>query len=163
METNPDLNGRCVTLHNFANLHPDQIHGNELPEPLRGIGPYVLYYGRYDQEKGVNLVLEAAKRLPGIPFVLAGKGELQVQAAAGSFKGTQLMNLGLLGSEPLYSVIRNAAFTVFPSSWYENYPYSALEPILLGVPVIGSRIGGVPEIIKEGVTGGYLRPGIVRS
>ncbi len=165
LETNPDLNGRCVTLHNFANLNPDRTRGDELPEPLRGIGPYVLYYGRYDQEKGVNLVLEAAKRLPEIPFVLAGKGELQeqVEAAAGAGKEQKLINLGFLGGEPLYSVIRHAAFTVFPSTWYENYPYSVLEPILLGVPVIGSRIGGVPEIIKEGVTGDLFEAGNCRE
>ena len=165
LETNPDLNGRCVTLHNFANLNPDRTRGDVLPELLRGIGPYVLYYGRYDQEKGVNLVLEAAKRLPEIPFVLAGKGELQeqVEAAAGAGKEQTLINLGFLGGEPLYSVIRHAAFTVFPSTWYENYPYSVLEPILLGVPVIGSRIGGVPEIIKEGVTGDLFEAGNCRE
>lgn len=165
LETNPDLNGRCVTLHNFANLNPDRTRGDELPEPLRGIGPYVLYYGRYDQEKGVNLVLEAAERLPEIPFVLAGKGELQeqVEAAAGAGKEQKLINLGFLGGEPLYSVIRHAAFTVFPSTWYENYPYSVLEPILLGVPVIGSRIGGVSEIIKEGVTGDLFEAGNCRE
>ena len=65
----------------------------------------------------------------------------------------RLTDLGFLTGDALYSAIRGAAFTLFPSTWYENYPYSALEPIILGVPVVGSRIGGVPEIIHEGMTG----------
>ena len=165
LEHNPDLEGRCCTLHNYADLNPDDVSGCALPKALEKMGPYVLYYGRYDQEKGIDLVLEASRRLPGIPFVLAGKGERkeEVQRAVRKSEAGRLTDLGFLTGDALYSAIRGAAFTLFPSTWYENYPYSALEPIILGVPVVGSRIGGVPEIeiVREGLTGDLFEAGNV--
>jgi glycosyltransferase involved in cell wall biosynthesis len=50
---------------------------------------------------------------------------------------------------------------VFPSEWYENLPYSVMESLALGVPVLASRMGGVPEIIEEGTTGWLFEPGNV--
>lgn len=164
LEHNPDLKGRCRTLHNYADLQPQDAEGGEKPEAIRRLGKYILYYGRYDREKGIDLVLEAARRLPDIPFVLAGKGELQadVRAAVQQSSG-HLTDLGFLRGKELYATIRGSAFTLFPSVCYENYPYSALEPIILGVPVVGSRIGGVPEIIREGVTGDLFGVGNVEQ
>jgi glycosyltransferase involved in cell wall biosynthesis len=42
---------------------------------------------------------------------------------------------------------------VVPSEWYENLPFAVLEPFALGTPVVGARIGGIPEMVEPGVTG----------
>ena len=53
----------------------------------------------------------------------------------------------------LTSLIREAAFSVCPSQWYENCPFSVMESQSLGTPVIGTRIGGIPELIEDRVNG----------
>jgi glycosyltransferase involved in cell wall biosynthesis len=59
----------------------------------------------------------------------------------------------------LYGLIQNAAFSVIPSEWYENCPYSVIESLMLGTPVLGARIGGIPELIDDGRTGELFRSG----
>lgn len=53
---------------------------------------------------------------------------------------------------------KNAYFVVVPSEWYENNPMAIIESYCEGVPAIGSRIGGIPEIINEGKTGYIFKP-----
>jgi len=52
-------------------------------------------------------------------------------------------------------------FMVFPSEWYENFPYTIIESFACGVPVVSSRIGGLEELIEDGVTGFFFEPGNV--
>jgi glycosyltransferase involved in cell wall biosynthesis len=61
--------------------------------------------------------------------------------------------------ERLAELYRNAAFVVVPSEWYENAPMSILESFAYGKPVIGTRIGGIPELITEGEHGMLVEPG----
>ena len=61
--------------------------------------------------------------------------------------------MGYQESDILHHTISNAFFAVVPSECYENCPYSILEALSLGVPVIGSNIGGIPELIMNGVNG----------
>ena len=61
--------------------------------------------------------------------------------------------LGYLEGAALLEQVRGARAVVVPSEWYENLPYAVLEAMALGVPVIGSRIGGIPEMVEEGTTG----------
>jgi glycosyltransferase involved in cell wall biosynthesis len=61
--------------------------------------------------------------------------------------------LGYLGGDTLHQAIRSARAIVLPSEWYENAPMSVLEAYAMGKPIVGARIGGVPELIQEGVTG----------
>jgi len=50
-------------------------------------------------------------------------------------------------------MISEASFSVYPSEWYENYPYSVVESLMYGTPVVGANIGGIPEIIENGYNG----------
>lgn len=61
--------------------------------------------------------------------------------------------MGLLTAESLRPIVRKARFSIYPSEWYENCPFSVMESIQYGTPVIGADIGGIPELIREGVTG----------
>ena len=111
------------------------------------------------RKNGVRYILHAVTSF----YEDGKKGERkeEVQRAVRKSEAGRLTDLGFLTGDALYSAIRGAAFTLFPSTWYENYPYSALEPIILGVPVVGSRIGGVPEIVREGLTGDLFEAGNV--
>jgi glycosyltransferase involved in cell wall biosynthesis len=70
---------------------------------------------------------------------------------------------GKLGKNELTSLIRSARAVVLPSLWYENAPMGLLEAYALGRPVIASRIGGLPELIREGETGATVPPGDIES
>ena len=63
----------------------------------------------------------------------------------------------------LAKLIREARFVVVPSEWYENNPLSVIEPMMSGTPVIGSQIGGIPELIQEGITGYLFHNGDVEG
>jgi glycosyltransferase involved in cell wall biosynthesis len=55
-------------------------------------------------------------------------------------------------------VIRRAEFTVYPSIWYENCPFSVMESQIYGTPVVASKIGGIPELV-DGTTGVLFKAG----
>ena len=61
--------------------------------------------------------------------------------------------LGFRQWDDIKDIVGKARFTVIPSEWYENNPLSVIEAECLGTPVLGARIGGIPELIDEGVTG----------
>ena len=67
--------------------------------------------------------------------------------------GAEVEFLGYRTGEALHEAIRSARAVVLPSEWYENAPMSVLEAYALGKPVIGARIGGIPELIRENETG----------
>lgn len=140
LAAHPDIGDKTVMLHNFIDPAPRQ--------PAQE-GDYLLYFGRYDREKGIETLMQAARELPDIRFVFAGKGELEALVD----QAPNIENLGFLSGEALAQTIRQARFTVYPSEWYENCPFSVMESQMLGTPVLGARIGGIPELIEEGKTG----------
>ena len=93
--------------------------------------------------------------LPEIRFVFAGSGPLEDQ-----IDGVEnISNVGFQTGEALEQLIREARFSVIPSEGYENCPFSVLESIPLGTPVLGANIGGIPELIREGETGELFESG----
>lgn len=146
MDTNPLLADKTLAMHNFVD-RPEAAAADK--------GDYVLYFGRYSEEKGVRLLLEAARALPETPFVFAGKGPLE-----GELQGVpNIRNVGFQSGEELARLIREARFSLCPSQWYENCPFSVMESIAHGTPVLGADIGGIPELVIPGETGALFTPG----
>ena len=116
---------------------------------------YVLYFGRYSQEKGIATLIQVAKELPQIPFIFAGTGPLEHLLDGVS----NIKNVGFQRGEALETLIREARFTVYPSEWYENCPFSVMESQMYGTPVLGADIGGIPELIQVGETGELFESG----
>jgi len=121
---------------------------------------YVVYAGRLSREKGLNTLLSV---MQGLPFrlVVAGDGPIKTELMR-TVKERNLLNVefpGYLNSDELKELMAGALFSVLPSEWYENNPRSIMESFALGRPVIGSRIGGIPELIKEEQTGLLFEPG----
>lgn len=146
LDTNRDLNGRTAVMHNFI----DKAARRESE-----IGNYVLYFGRYSEEKGVNTLVETARRLPDIPFVFAGSGPLEDR-----IEGLEnVRNVGFRTGDELDRLIREATVTLCPSDYHDNCPFSILESQERGTPVVGARLGGIPELIDDGVNGRLFERG----
>lgn len=124
-------------------------------QPQYEPGDYFLYFGRLAPEKGVGTLIKAALKA-GVTLRIAGTGpmeaELKAMVPAGN---TQIEFMGFCGGEKLWSLVRGSRAVVLPSEWYENAPMSVLEAYACGKPVIGARIGGIPEMVLEAETG-YL-------
>jgi glycosyltransferase involved in cell wall biosynthesis len=95
-----------------------------------------------------------------IPVRIAGTGPMESSLRDLAVKdGGSIVMEGHCGGDRLAELYRNAAFVVVPSEWYENAPMSILESFAYGKPVIGTRIGGIPELITEGKHGYLVDPG----
>ena len=132
---------KTVMMHNFI----QEVEKDDKTKK----GNYVLYFGRFTDEKGIRTLIKVCNRLPEIPFIFAGGGPL-LDLVNGI---PNIKNAGFLRGEELKKVISEALFSIFPSEWYENCPFSVMESQMYGTPVLGSDIGGVPELIKDGKTG----------
>lgn len=138
---------------------------NFIPTPdsqrLNVGGDYFVYAGRLSSEKGVDVLLRAMAEIKGARLAIAGDGPMrgELQELAKDCRDSQIEFLGFIPSSAIETVIGNAMFVVVPSKWYENCPYSILESFALGKPVVGARIGGIPEMVKDGVNGFLFEPG----
>lgn len=143
---------KLVHLPNFVKI--------EDYEPNYKCGDYILYVGRLSKEKGVLTLLKAIK---GIDMQLKIVGEGPMKEVCEKFVSENNLNsvqfLGYKSGEELKQLYRDAAFLVIPSEWYENQPMTVIESFAYGKPVIGSNIGGIPEMIINGQTGLIFEPG----
>ena len=146
MDCNPLFAGKTLALHNFV----DKVERKETEKQ-----DYVLYFGRFSREKGIDTLLKVCKALLDIPFVFAGTGPLEGEIAG----VPNIKNVGFQRGQALENLIRQARFSVYPSQWYENCPFSVMESQLYGTPVLGADIGGIPELIEVGKTGELFESG----
>lgn len=116
-------------------------------EILPPLGEYVAFCGRLSREKGIDLILEVARRHPDIPFRLAG--ECRESALIENLpKNVELV--GYKTGNELTEFYRKARFMVMASRWYEGFPMSILESAQHYKAVIGPDHGGFTEIIGAG-------------
>ena len=116
---------------------------------------YVLYFGRFSEEKGIGTLIKVCKELPDVQFIFAGTGPLE--ETVNGIKN--IKNVGFQKGEALEKLIREARFSIYPSEWYENCPFSVMESQMYGTPVLGANIGGIPELIQVGKTGELFESG----
>jgi glycosyltransferase involved in cell wall biosynthesis len=120
--------------------------------PSSASGEYVAYAGRVGPEKGVDVLVRAAASLRDVPFRVAG----EVSELARDVVDEAPPNvtwLGQLTRQQLRRFYAKARIVAVPSTCYETFPNVALEAMIHARPVIGSRIGGIPEIVDDGTTG----------
>lgn len=141
---------KLVYVPNFVALGPERTDLTE--------GDYFVFAGRLAPEKGIATLIEAAA-IAGKRLVIAGTGPDEVELKMLAEKrGGDVSFVGHLSGEPLTRLIGQSLALVLPSEWYENAPMSLLEAYGLGRPVIGTDIGGIPELIRAGDTGLIARP-----
>ena len=146
LDTNPVFKGKTVAIHNFI---------EKIEAPNCEKEDYVLYFGRFSKEKGIDTILKTK----GVKFLAAGSGPLEDE-----IKGADNVEfVGFKTGSELAELIAKARLTVYPSIWYENCPFSVMESISCGTPVVASRIGGIPELIDDGKTGTLFEAGNERQ
>ena len=127
---------------------------------------YFVYFGRLVSLKGVKTLFEAMRQVtaPSHLYVV-GEGELEgfLKEYAQQYGISHITFTGYLTTQGLIPIVQRAAFTVFPSECYENYPMTILESFACGTPVIGSNIGGIPELVKDNQNGLLFEPGNSRQ
>lgn len=151
LDTNSLLRERTVAMHNFVQKL-DAVAKDDKKD-------YVLYFGRYSTEKGVDTLIDVCKSLPHIKFIFAGTGPLEEKLSGVD----NIENVGFKSGEQLRTLISNARFSICPSQCYENCPFSVMESQMYGTPVLGADIGGVPELVKDQVTGELFESGNVEQ
>lgn len=137
-----------ITLYNFST----SITADPKDIPTE---KYFLFFGRLSYEKGVKTLLSAFAQLPDCRLKVVGTGPLEKELK--QFTSENGMNnvefLGYKRGQELINLVTNAYFVIVPSEWYENNPMTIIESYSVGTPVIGARIGGIPEIIVNGKSG----------
>lgn len=113
---------------------------------------YILYFGRLSPEKGVKTLIEAAKKT-SCHLVVLGTGPQEEELKALAADAPNIEFKGFQTGESLVRFVKNSLCVVLPSEWYENGPYSAMEAMALGKPLIVSNNGGLPELVEDGVNG----------
>ncbi len=124
-------------------------------EPATSPGDYFLYFGRIEWLKGVKTMIDAFAINSEIPLYIVGDGNAKVEVER-YVQDNCIDNVKLLGfrsGRDLHELIRGSVATLLPAEWYENCPMSVLESLALARPVIGTRIGGIPELITDGEDG----------
>lgn len=127
----------------------------------------ILFLGRLASEKGVSTLLEALRctGFAGRRCLVAGDGP--DSESLKKFRDQNELGfvefLGHVNADVTESLIRDAYVNVVPSEWFENNPLSVIESLSLGTPVIGADIGGIPELVKPGVTGVLFESGNSKS
>jgi glycosyltransferase involved in cell wall biosynthesis len=138
-----------------------------LPDPgaKTGLGDYALFVGRLVQSKGVPLMLEAWRELTAIPLHIVGDGPCreQIESQQRAGKLPSVTYHGRLPRAETLAVMKNARVLIFPSEWYEGFPVTIAEAFACGVPVVGSRLGAMQEIIADGESGLHFQAGDVHD
>lgn len=111
---------------------------------------YYCFVGRISHEKGVKTLIEAANTLP-YSLKIIGGGPLEEEMKCLAHGNVEFM--GFKQWDEIKELVGKARFTVIPSEWYENNPLSVIEAQCLGTPVLGARIGGIPELIEDSESG----------
>jgi glycosyltransferase involved in cell wall biosynthesis len=123
-------------------------------------GEYALFVGRLSSEKGVSFLINSWGRIRSIPLKIIGNGELFKKLKKYSLKrGMNIEFLGEKNNEEVIKYIKNSAFTIFPSEWYETFGLVIIESFACGIPVIASRIGAMQELVSDKKTGLLFNPG----
>jgi glycosyltransferase involved in cell wall biosynthesis len=118
---------------------------------------YYLFVGRMSKEKGVGPLIRVFREL-NLPLKLAGSGPLEGEYRKLAEGAANIQFLGFQSGKALEDLYRGAHACLAPSQWYENLGMVIMESLAYGKPVIGSRIGGIPELVLDGENGFLFDP-----
>jgi glycosyltransferase involved in cell wall biosynthesis len=139
--------GSLVHLPNFvfpSDYEPSYQHSEES----------ITYFGRLSHEKGLKTLISAVKGLPlSLKIIGEGPEREELEAKVEKEGIGNVYFLGYKSGTELTEEIKKSMFTVVPSEWFENMPRSIIESFALGKPVVGSRVGGIVELVKDGEAG----------
>lgn len=125
---------------------------------------FALYVGRLVDGKGIETLLEAwADGTMPLPLRIVGDGPMEETVREAARTLPQVEYLGRVQHEGVVALMKAATLLVFPSLWYENFPLTVLEAMAVGLPVVASDIGVLPELVNETTGGRRFPPGDARG
>ena len=137
---------RIVSIPNFVDL-----------SLFAGLGErdYFCYVGRLSLEKGLDTLVRAVSSLGAGRLVIVGDGpeEDNLKALALELGTSRVEFAGYRSGDELRRILAESQFVVLPSRWYENLPFAVMEAFASSKAVVASRIGGIPEMVDDGVNG----------
>jgi len=139
---------------------PNAVNGKDL-QNTTAAGEYVGCVGRISPEKGTAVFVEAARQCPQIPFRATGTTARMPHLVHQAPKNFEFA--GYIDDNELAAFYTRSRFIVIPTLCYEGFPSVCVEAMMLGKAVAISRIGGMPEIVEDGVTGLLFEPGNARD
>lgn len=150
---------QAVTVPNFVDADKLAIP-DVAREPAR-----LLYLGRLDKTKGVSYLLQALPTIvaahPDTVLGIVGSGPeadaLHAEHEALGLQG-RVEFLGKVPYEQVMTFYATATLLVLPSIWCENSPLTCYEAMVAGLPIVGSNIGGIPDLVKDNATGRLVAP-----
>lgn len=168
--------GQMAMGQKVSNMH-------KFEDEITGARPYFLYFGRLSREKGIRTLVRAFLAVTGLDgsekddkTTIPGNWDLHIVGdgperssiecligQAGLEAARRVRLLGYKSGEDLQREVGNARFSVLPSEWRENMPYSGLESLAAQTPVIGAHIGGIPELVVQGETGFDFTSGDIKA
>jgi glycosyltransferase involved in cell wall biosynthesis len=155
--------GRCKLVEGGLPADKIAVKPNfAFPDPGSGSGNggYAIYVGRLSAEKGVTALLEAWRRLGDVlPLKLVGDGPLAAAVAKAAAENASIQWLGSMPLDAVYELIGRAAILVLPSQCYETFARVIIEAFAKGTPVVVSKLGAMAEIVDDGHTGLFFKPG----
>jgi glycosyltransferase involved in cell wall biosynthesis len=124
-------------------------------EARRGAGEGFVFVGRLSPEKGVDLAVRAIGQVSASRLTVAGEGPERdrLEALAARVAPGQVHFAGHLSSSEVAGLNRTARAALLPARWHENMPLSVLETMAAAVPVVVTPLGGLPELVEDGVDG----------
>ncbi|MFN0028900.1 MAG: glycosyltransferase family 4 protein [Acidimicrobiales bacterium] len=128
--------------------------------PRHGAGDGFVSIGRLSAEKGVDTLIEAVALLPHLTLTVAGEGpaRLELEALAQRLAPGRVRFVGHVGAEQVAALNQSARAAVLAARWHENMPLSVLETMAAAVPMVLTSLGGLPELVTDGVEGLIVPP-----
>ena len=125
----------------------------------------ILYVGNLGEHKGVHILLKAFRKIENmnIRLDIVGKGLCSEKLKSMSENDNRIKFHDFLEGKELIKMYQQANLTVVPSIWYDNSPMVIYESFSCRTPVIGSKIGGIPELIEDGFNGYLFEAGNVNE
>jgi len=123
----------------------------------------VLFVGRITAEKGIGTLLAAWRQShpPGLELVVAGDGPMYEELSGGDWPDVRF--LGRVDRGGVQQLMSESRALVFPSEWYEGMPMTLLEAFASGLPVLGSNLGSMTEMLEPFGDPWLVEPGVVNA
>lgn len=118
-----------------------------------------LFLSRFSEEKGARVLAAALKLRPNLSFGFAGAGPLEEDLRLSLKEHAGIVWLGWLNAGQMERTLAASRYLVIPSMCYETSSIVGIQALAAGLPLVASRIGGLPELVRDGENGFLVEPG----
>lgn len=162
-----------INIYNFIDIENDimfnlkRYKNNINSLDIESNSRVILFSGRLVESKGIHILIKSFKKIQekydNVYLIITGGGKLESYVEKMSIKNEKIKFLGYISREKQLNILNNASLFAAPSTYPDACPTSILEAMALGVPVVSTNIGGIPELIIENKTGLMVNPNDVEG